>query len=85
MNKLYNKAQKTKQRTLAVNIALSIAYLEVSEAALKKINNEVKIPGLSSYDRMRLLSSKYQLMTSPELNKSINNEDIKYVRTVYSF
>ena len=85
LNKLYNKAQKTKQRTLAVNIALSIAYLEVSEAALKKINNEVKIPGLSSYDRMRLLSSKYQLMTSPELNKSINNEDIKYVRTVYSY
>jgi hypothetical protein len=85
LNKLYNKAKRVKQPTLAVNIAIVIANSEISEASLRKINTDVKTPGISSYDRMRLLSAKYKLMTSPELSKSINDEDIKDVRTVYSY
>ena len=85
LNKLYNKAKKSNQPTLAVNIAIAIANSEISEASLKKINTEVKTPNISSYDRMRLLSAKYKLMTSSELSKSINDEDIKDVRTVYSY
>jgi len=85
LNKLYNKAKRAELPTLAVNMAISISNFEVSEASLKKINSEVKTPGLSSYDRMRLLSAKYKLMTSPTLSKSINEEDIKDVRTVYSY
>ena len=85
LNKLYNKAKRAKQSTLAINIAIVIANSEISETSLKKINTEVKTPDISSYDRMRLLSAKYKLMTSPELSKSINDEDIKDVRTVYSY
>lgn len=85
LNKLYNKAKRSNLPTLAVNIAIAIANSEISEASLKKINTEVKTPNISSYDRMRLLSAKYKLMTSSELSKSINDEDIKDVRTVYSY
>ena len=75
LNKLYNKAKRSNLPTLAVNIAIAIANSEISEASLKKINTEVKTPNISSYDRMRLLSAKYKLMTSSELSKSINDED----------
>lgn len=85
LQKLYRDLKKTPYRTVAVNTILEIAHYDHSQQTLNKINLELKKPDLSSYDRMRLISKKYSIMTSPELSEDLNRNDINDVQVVYYY
>ena len=64
LNKLYRDLKKTSYRSVTVNTIHEIAHYDRSQKTLNIINVELRKPGLTSYDRMRLVSKKYTIMTS---------------------
>ena len=85
LNKLYAKAQKQKNHTTAVNVLLEMAIYDVSKKTLNRIEKELKSTDIISYDRMRLLSMKYKIMTSPTIGMSLSDSDVTALHTVYTY
>ena len=85
LQKLYKDLKKTHYRTVTINTLYEIAQYDHSQQTLNKINLELRKTGLSSYDRMRLISKKYTIMTSPELSQDLTPSDINDVQVVYYY
>ena len=85
LQKLYKDLKKTHYRTVTINTLYEIAQYDHSQQTLNKINLGLRKTGLSSYDRMRLISKKYTIMTSPELSQDLTPSDINDVQVVYYY
>lgn len=85
LNRVYCKVNKLENRTITINVVLEMAWYDHSKKMLKKIEKLLQYPNIISYDRMRLLSMKYQIMTSPELDEPLTETDINNVRAVYTY
>lgn len=85
MKSIHRLASKNSETILiSANSARYLATLDPSEATLKLIDKEIKNFNVS-YTWMQLIQCKYNMYTTPTLQKTLNETDIEFVRKVYSY
>ena len=62
-----------------------MAVYDLSKKSLNRIEKELKSTDIISYDRMRLLSMKYKIMTLPAIGMSLSESDVTALHTVYTY
>ena len=85
MKAIHRLASRNSETVLiSANSARHLATLDPSEATLKLIDKEIKNFNVS-YTWMQLIQCKYNMYTTPVLQKTLNETDIEFVRKVYSY